>query len=264
MAAAKPSKQGQTPSTPPAKQTPNPANTTTPSTPPGPAQNSAASASVAAVAAAGKGAKPTTSGTAASQPAAASNQPNQTAAAQKPGAKPAAAAPGSAPQTPGQTVASNPVAKTPVPEPQKPPEKNPEKSASAPPLKPFIAAAPAPSTTQPTGSWKMLGPGKQTQGRSVTAEQASSLQGRNDSAPIYLHGKFVVTAAGGNRAVLRTNSNSPTAPKARVIVEYPAGGVPPQQGASIAREDGRGFEIREVRRTPDGQVNIYVREVTSQ
>jgi hypothetical protein len=143
-------------------------------------------------------------------------------------------------------------------------ETSPEKSPTGVPLKPFIAAAPPPSTTQPTGTWKMVAPGRQPQGRSVTTEQASNLQGRNDSAPLYLHGKFVVTAAGGNRAVLRTNSNSPIAPKARVIVEYPAGGVPPQQGSSIAREDGRGFEIREVRRTPDGQVNIYVREVTSQ
>jgi hypothetical protein len=157
-------------------------------------------------------------------------------------------------------VATKPIAQEPVKKLEKPPEKAP----AGVPLKPFIAAAPAPSTTQPTGSWKILPPGKPTQGRSVTTEQATSLQGRNDSAPLYLHGKFVVTAAGGNRAVLRTNSNSQAAPKARVIVEYPAGGVPPQQGSSIAREDGRGFEIREVRRSPDGQVNIYVREVTSQ
>jgi hypothetical protein len=141
------------------------------------------------------------------------------------------------------------------------PEKPAEKAGSNVPLKPFIAAAPAPSTTQPTGTWKLLPAGKQPQGRSVTTEQASALQGRNDSAPLYLHGKFVVTAAGGNRAVLRTNSGSSDLAKARVIVEYPAGGVPPQQGSSIAREDGRGFEIREVRRSPDGQVNIYVREV---
>lgn len=146
---------------------------------------------------------------------------------------------------------------------QKPAETNPEKNASSVPLKPFISATPPPSTTQPTGTWKMLAAGKQPQGRSVTTEQASALQGRNDSSPLYLHGKFVVTAAGGNRAVLRTSTNSPIAPKARVIVEYPSGGVPPQQGSSIAREDGRGFEIREVRRSPDGQVNIYVREVTS-
>ncbi len=170
----------------------------------------------------------------------------------KPGAKPATAVPVLAPP------------KALAQEAPKPPEKTLEKTQPVVPPKPFIAAAPAPSTTQPTGSWKMLSPGKQTQGRSVTTEQATALRGRNDNAPLYLHGKFVVTAAGGNRAVLRTNSNSPTASKARVIVEYPAGGVPPQQGSSIAREDGRGFEIREVRPSPDGQINIYVREITSQ
>jgi len=179
------------------------------------------------------------------------------AAPPKPGAKPTPSA-----ATPPTPVLAPP--KTLTQEAPKLPEKPIEKPQAGVPLKPFIAAAPTPSTTQPTGSWKMLGPGKQTQGRSVTTEQATALQGRNDSAPLYLHGKFVVTAAGGNRAVLRTNSNSPTAPKARVIVEYPAGGVPPQQGSSIAREDGRGFEIREVRRSPDGQVNIYVREITAQ
>jgi hypothetical protein len=46
-------------------------------------------------------------------------------------------------------------------------------------------------------------------------------------------------------------------------VEYPAGAVPPTQGSSIARDDGRGFEIREVRKSADGQVNIFVREVNS-
>ena len=86
------------------------------------------------------------------------------------------------------------------------PEKPPEKTAAAVPVKPSNAAAPAPSTTQPTGSWPMLGPGKQTKGRSVTTEQAASLQGRNDIAPLYLTGKFLVSAAGGNRAVLRTDS----------------------------------------------------------
>jgi hypothetical protein len=181
----------------------------------------------------------------------------------------AAAPPGNTPM-----ASQKPTLKSPAPTPVSPSksfvqevpklsEKTQEKASSGVPVKPFIAATPAPSLTQSTGSWKVLPPGKQTQGRSVTTEQATNLQGRNDSAPLYLHGRFVVTAAGGNRAVLRTNSNA-SAPKARVIVEYPAGGVPPQQGSAIAREDGRGFEIREVRRSPDGQVNIYVREVTSQ
>ena len=129
--------------------------------------------------------------------------------------------------------------------------------------KPFLAASPAPSTTQATGSWKTYSGGRSPGGKSVTAEQATSLQGRNDGAPMYLHGRFTVTAAGTNRAVLRQTSAGEGKVQPRVIVEYPAGAVPPQQGASIAREDGRGFEIREVRRTPDGQVNIYVREVSA-
>ena len=97
----------------------------------------------------------------------------------------------------------------------------------------------------------------------MTAEQATALQGRNDGAPVYLHGRFTVTATGVNRAVLRQSDGGDGKAQPRVIVEYPAGAEPPKQGASVAREDGRGFEIREVRRTSDGQVNIYVREVSA-
>jgi hypothetical protein len=129
--------------------------------------------------------------------------------------------------------------------------------------KPFLAASPAPSTTQATGTWKTYSGGKYPAGKSVTAEQATSLQGRNDGAPIYLHGRFTVTASGNNRVVLRQAGAGEAKGQPRVIVEYPAGAVPPRQGAAVAREDGRGFEIREVRRTPDGQVNIFVREVSA-
>jgi hypothetical protein len=247
----------QTPAKPPA-----PPTTATTAPAPTPPTNALASNSVPpSGGSALKGVKPAATPPASTTLAAAPSPPPAAAisAAQKVTNKPLPSIP-----VPQATAAAPAVPKPPVQEAPKPPEKTPEKNPSGVPLKPFIAAAPAPSTTQPTGSWKMLAPGKQTQGRSVTTEQATSLQGRNDSAPLYLYGKFVVTAAGGNRAVLRTNSNSAGAPKARVIVEYPAGGVPPQQGSSIAREDGRGFEIREVRRTPDGQVNIYVREVTAQ
>lgn len=133
-------------------------------------------------------------------------------------------------------------------------------TASA-PLKPFVAASPAPSVTQPTGTWKTYSGSRPPSGKSVTADQATALQGRNDGAPVYLHGKFTVTAAGSNRAVLRQTSSDDGKTQARVIVEYPAGAVPPKQGSFVAKDDGRGFEIREVRRGPDGQVNIYVREV---
>ena len=168
-------------------------------------------------------------------------------------------------------IAGGKTAGKPIISPPTPPKNNQEASSAAIPgsppaaipLKPFRAAAPTPSLSQPTGSWKTFGSGKQPSGKSVTPEQATALQGRNDNEPLYLHGKFVVTAAGSNRAVLRQSSTPDGRPSARVIVEYPAGAIPPQQGSAVAREDGRGFEIREVRRSPDGQVNIYVREVLS-
>ncbi len=203
----------------------------------------------------------------------------------------------SAPQAPNPTVASAPksILKTETPPlkvevppntPAKPPAvadvakitpKTPPLPPSAPPagagttgttannapVKPFIAASPVPSTTQVTGSWKTYSSGRQPSGKSVTTEQATTLQGRNDGSPMYLHGRFTVTAAGTNRAVLRQSSSSDGRTQARVIVEYPAGFVPPRQGASVSKDDGRGFEIREVRRTPDGQINIYVREVSA-
>jgi hypothetical protein len=129
--------------------------------------------------------------------------------------------------------------------------------------KPFVAAAPTAVPMGPTGSWKTYSSGQQPGGRVVSTEQATTLAGRNDSGRLYLRGQFVVTATGNNRAVLRQAKIDDHAPPARVIVEYPAGAVPPTQGSSIARDDGRGFEIREVRKSPDGQINIFVREVNA-
>ncbi len=113
-------------------------------------------------------------------------------------------------------------------------------------------------------SWRVYGPGKQPQGRSVSLDQAVSLRGRNDGAPVYLRGKFLVTAADRNQAVMRQESSDGGGVPTRVIVEYPAGTVPPSRGSSVLRGEGRGFEIREVRHGADGHVNVYVREVVVQ
>jgi hypothetical protein len=82
--------------------------------------------------------------------------------------------------------------------------------------------------------------------------------------PIYLKGEFTVTAARENRAVLRPKSESGNAPGAsiRVIVEFPRGGNVPREGDAIARLNDRPFQIVDVRKGADGQVNIYVREIT--
>jgi hypothetical protein len=50
----------------------------------------------------------------------------------------------------------------------------------------------------------------------------------------------------------------------RIIVEYPAGAVPPGENASFTRDGSRPFEIRDIRKGADGQVNIYVREIMAQ
>jgi hypothetical protein len=82
--------------------------------------------------------------------------------------------------------------------------------------------------------------------------------------PIYLKGEFMVTAARENRAVLRPKAESGNGPGAsvRIIVEFPRGGTVPKEGDAIARMSDRPFQIEDVRKGADGQVNIYVREIT--
>ena len=83
----------------------------------------------------------------------------------------------------------------------------------------------------------------------------------------YLQGRFAVTASGNGRAVLRPQgaiagvSVGPSA-KVRVIVEFPAGVIPPNEGSTLSRDNLRPFQITSVKRGDDGQINIYAREVT--
>lgn len=130
--------------------------------------------------------------------------------------------------------------------------------------RPVVVASPSMNAAGRPESWRTYGPGKQPQGRSVSLDQAVSLRGRNDGAPVYLRGKFLVTAADRNQAVMRQEASDSGSVPTRVIVEYPSGAVPPARGSSVLRGEGRGFEIREVRRGADGQVNVYVREVVAQ
>lgn len=137
------------------------------------------------------------------------------------------------------------------------------------PLKPFIASAPAPNMqSSSAGSWRTYSAGQQPPGRALSPSEVSSLADRGDLGErVYLRGNFVVTASGENRAVLRSQgaSGDPTKPgsaAARIIVEYPPSAEPPAEGATFSRDEARGFEVRDVRRGADGQINIYVREIT--
>ena len=50
----------------------------------------------------------------------------------------------------------------------------------------------------------------------------------------------------------------------RVIVEFPAGSVAPAKNAVLSRDELRPFEIISVKREPNGQINVFAREVTTE
>jgi len=105
-------------------------------------------------------------------------------------------------------------------------------------------------------------------GRLVEPAEADTLANRGIGGERhYLQGRFTVTAAGNGKAVLRPQgaiAGVPMGPssKLRVIVEFPAGTVPPSEGNTISRDNLRPFQITSVKRGDDGQINIYAREIT--
>jgi hypothetical protein len=128
------------------------------------------------------------------------------------------------------------------------------------PLKPFMATNQTAVASTTSGKWQTYKPGQMPKGRLVNIDDARALANADLSAErLYLQGDFSVTAAVGNSAVLRNNA----VPGTRVVVQYPASSAPPQQGEQVNRGGDRPFLITNVRKTSDGQINIYVREVTS-
>src|SRR5256885_8879556 len=86
---------------------------------------------------------------------------------------------------------------------------------------------------------------------------------------VYLKGQFVVNFTEPNRAVLRPKTGLTDAvlklagggQNLRVIVDFPAGYTPPGRGATVTRDESRPYEITEVRKQSDGQLNVFVREI---
>ena len=134
------------------------------------------------------------------------------------------------------------------------------------PLKPFISSAPVAMTG---GSWRTYSRGQQPPGRTITPAEASKMADQGGDIPerLYLKGDFVVTASGDNRAVLRAPASAGERSEdgvssTRIMVEYPPSAAPPAVGSTLSRDEAEGFEVREVRRGQDGQINIFVREIT--
>jgi hypothetical protein len=170
----------------------------------------------------------------------------------------AASPPTAAPAEPLIPVAS-PVAQTTPPTPV---------AAPTPP-----GAAPAPgvalASTAGGGNWKTYPAGKMPQGRLITTGDLGDVADRGLAGErVYLRGQFVVNFAEANRAVLRPKSGMAEsvlrlgAPSStRIIVEFPAGYKPPEQGSTVTRDEQRPYEITEVRKQSDGQLNVFVREI---
>jgi len=120
-----------------------------------------------------------------------------------------------------------------------------------------------PGTAPATTTWKTFPPGSQPPGRVVTSGEAGEMAQRGQlNGRFYLRGTFVVTASAEGRAVLRAQGAPTEAAGARVMVEYPPNALAPAEGSTITRDDDRAFEVRDVRRGTNGQLNIWVREVT--
>lgn len=176
---------------------------------------------------------------------------------------PPAAAASPAPAPPAVPVATPaPVAVPPTPAPAPVVDATP---TPVPSPSPSTAAVPPSS-----GSWPVYEPGRMPRGRLLNVKDVSSKAGGDAAGErTYLQGNFVVTASGPNRAVLRTQGAITEAigfggrsGNVRVIVEFPPGAHPPAEGATFSRDARRPFQITDVREGADGQVNVYVREVT--
>jgi hypothetical protein len=119
------------------------------------------------------------------------------------------------------------------------------------------------------GSWKTFPPGKMPLGRLIgTTDLHDVAEHGLTGERVYLKGQFVVNFSDANKAVLRPRTKLTDkvlhfggGSSTRIIVEFPAGYVPPRQGAEVTRDEARPYEITEVRKQEDGQLNVFVREI---
>ena len=167
--------------------------------------------------------------------------------------------------TPSATTMQVAKANTPAPTLSTPPPQT--LSPTPTPNEPADGAALA--STAGGGNWKTYPPGRMPLGRLIATTDLYQVADRGLSGErTYLQGQFVVNFADANKAVLRPRSRMPDSVRllaggnsTRIIVEYPAGYVPPKPGSIVSRDEVRPFEITEVRKQEDGQLNVFAREI---
>jgi hypothetical protein len=199
-------------------------------------------------------------------------------------AQPVVAQKSAAPTSTPFAVASAPTpAKPPVPTPIPTIAAAPSAAvAQAPPIAtatpvPVLPAQPVPADASGValasnaggGSWKTFPAGKMPLGRLIGTSDLRDVAERGLAGErVYLKGQFLVNFSDANRAVLRPRSKLTdkvlhfgAGSSTRIIVEFPSGYTPPQQGATVSRDELRPYEITEVRKQEDGQLNVFVREI---
>ncbi len=142
---------------------------------------------------------------------------------------------------------------------------------------PVLPAQPVPADTSNValasnaggGSWKTFPSGKMPLGRLIgTGDLRDVAEHGLAGERVYLKGQFVVNFSEANKAVLRPRTKLTDkvlhfggGSSTRIIVEFPSGYTPPPQGATVSRDEMRPYEITEVRKQEDGQLNVFVREI---
>jgi hypothetical protein len=142
---------------------------------------------------------------------------------------------------------------------------------------PVLPAQPAPvdssnvalASNAGGGSWKTFPAGKMPLGRLIGTSDLNDVADRGLAGErVYLKGLFVVNFSDANKAVLRPRTTLTSKvlhfggrSSTRIIVEFPRGYTPPPQGAVVNRDEMRPYEITEVRKQEDGQLNVFVREI---
>ena len=145
---------------------------------------------------------------------------------------------------------------------------------------PVLPAQPAPPDSSNValasnaggGSWKTFAAGKMPLGRLIGTSDLNDVADRGLAGErVYLKGQFVVNFSDANKAVLRPRTTLTSkvlhfggGSLTRIIVEFPRGYTPPPQGAVVNRDEIRPYEITEVRKQEDGQLNVFVREIMQQ
>src|SRR6266403_1011840 len=133
----------------------------------------------------------------------------------------------------------------------------------------FQLPPPALASNAGGGSCKTFPPGKMPLGRLIgTGDLRDVAEHGLAGERIYLKGQFVVNFSDANKAVMRPRAKLTDkvlhfggGSSTRIVVEFPNGYTPPPQGAVVNRDELRPYEITEVRKQEDGQLNVFVREI---